>query len=384
MSDARALRILLDVSAVPARPVGAGVYTVELARELAARDDLAVALLTRINDAARWATIAPKAEVHPIVPVRRPARVAWEQLRGAAFASSIDVDVWHGPHYTMPRHLPCRSIVTIHDLTFFDFPETHERSKVVFFRRAIRASARRATRLICVSHATAHRLDEVVPHHGPVSIVHHGVDHDRFHAAHDDDTQRADRALLARHGIGGRFVAFVGTLEPRKDVPSLVAAFAEVARDDPELRLVLAGGDGWGAAAVRASVAAHRVATRVVRPGYVPDAVVPALYRQAAVVVYPSLAEGFGLPALEALACGATLVTTSGSAMEEFVGDAAVLAPPGAPGPLADAIRTAIDPSTAATLSARGPAVAAPFTWSACADDHVEAYRAAVRGQEVD
>ncbi len=374
------LRVLLDVSAVPPRPVGAGVYTVALARELASRDDVEPVLLARRDDAARWSSIAPGAEVHASVPARRPARLAWEQLRGARTATALHVDVWHGPHYTMPQRLPCPAVVTVHDLTFFDLPEAHERSKVWFFRRAIRASARDATGLVCVSRATAARLDAIVPDHAPVTIAHHGVDHARFHPGGDAGTEAADAALLRRHGISGRFLAFIGTIEPRKGLPALVAAFARLAAGDPDLRLVIAGGDGWGVAELRAAIASEHVATRVVRTGYIPDDVVPALYRQAAAVVYPSMAEGFGLPAVEALACGATLVTTSGSAMEELVDDAAILVPAGSVDALTAGLHSALDPSTAAALAPRGVEVAARYTWRACADEHVRAYRAAVDG----
>src|SRR5207302_1701216 len=132
---------------------------------------------------------------------------------------------------------------------------------------------------------------------------------------------------------------------------------------------------------LRDAIAAEHVATRVIRTGYVPDDVVPALYRRAAAVVYPSLAEGFGLPALEALACGATVVTTSGSAMEELVGDAAILVPPGSVEALAAGLRRALDPSTSEALAPRAVATAARYTWGACADEHVRAYRAAVQGR---
>lgn len=374
------LRVLLDVSAVPPRPVGAGVYTVALARELATRDDVTPVLLARTGDGARWSTIAPGAEVHAMVPGPRPARLAWEQLRGAATARNLGLDLWHGPHYTMPGRLPCPAIVTIHDLTFFDLPETHERSKVVFFRRAIRASAVHATRLVCVSRATAKRLDAVLAHHAPVTVARHGVDHERFRPADGDAGRARDDSLLRAHGIAGRFVAFVGTIEPRKGLATLTAAFAAIARDDPDLRLVIAGRDGWGAAELRAAISNDRVATRVIRTGYIPDEVVPALYRRAAAVVYPSLAEGFGLPSVEALACGATLVTTSGSAMEELVDDAAILVPPGSVHDLEGGMRRALEPATAEQLAARGPHVAARYTWKACADEHVQAYRAAVHG----
>src|SRR5207245_4054377 len=98
----RAVRVLLDVSAVPARPVGAGMYTVALASGLSGRDDIELHLLTRHDDGDRWSTLAPNATLHGSAPARRPARLAWEQTRAPALAALVRPDVWHGPHYTMP------------------------------------------------------------------------------------------------------------------------------------------------------------------------------------------------------------------------------------------------------------------------------------------
>jgi glycosyltransferase involved in cell wall biosynthesis len=370
------VRVLLDVSAVPARPVGAGVYTVALASGLAAHSAVELHLLTRTHDRDRWITLAPGAEVHAEVPNRRPARLAWEQTRAGKVASRVQPDVWHGPHYTMPARAPVPCAVTIHDLTFFDHPEWHERSKVFFFKRMIRASAQHAATLICVSEYTADRLRALVAPRADVVVAHHGVDHERFTATADPD---ADRAALAPHGVAPPYVAFASTIEPRKNVPTLVDAFARVAASRPDLRLVLAGADGWGAREARDSIAASGVATRIIRPGYVANATLPALFRRAEVVAYPSFEEGFGLPALEGLACGAPVVTTAGSALGEVVGDAALLAPPDDPAALADAIASVLDdPAVAARLRAAGPVRAAQFTWARCVELHVEAYERAV------
>jgi len=371
------VRVLLDVSAVPARPVGAGVYTVALATALSARADVDLHLATRSDDEDRWHIIAPDARVHGAVPTRRPARLAWEQTRAPALAARVAPDVWHGPHYTMPLRAAVPCVVTVHDMTFFDHPEWHERSKVLFFRRMIRAAAHRAAAIVCVSDYTADRLRAHTAPRAEVIVAHHGVDHERFRP---DGDATADRATLAVHGIAPPYIGFAGTIEPRKNVPALVRAFARLAADHPDLRLVLAGSDGWGARPVREAIAASGFATRIVRPGYVDNRAIPALFRRAAVVAYPSFEEGFGLPALEGLACGAPVVTTAGSALGEVVGDAAVLAPPDDVNALADAIaRVLDDPALATRLRAAGPARAASFTWERCADQHIEAYAHAVR-----
>jgi glycosyltransferase involved in cell wall biosynthesis len=369
------VRVLLDVSAVPDQITGAGVYTTELVRALAPRDDLEIVLAARKADRERWVQLAPRADVRSVVPSSRPTRLAWEQLAGARLAAEVGADVWHGPHYTMPLRLAVPAVVTVHDLTFFDHPEWHERAKVLFFRRAIRASARRAATLVCVSDATARRLDAVTHPRGSVVVVHHGVDTQRFTTASDID---ADRDRLAALGVAPPYLAFVGTIEPRKNVPALVEAFALVAADHHDLTLVLAGRDGWGTGTVDAAVASSGVADRIVRTGYVPADALPALLRGASAVVYPSFEEGFGLPPLEAMACGAPVLTTGDVAAAALAGGAVAIAQDADPESLSEGIRRVLDPVVQARLRSEGPGVAARFSWEAAADRHVEAYRTAI------
>lgn len=374
------LRVSLDVTAVPASPAGAGRYTIELAAALARRDDVDLVAVSRRNDVARWERLA--GEVVGAAPAARPVRLAWEQLRLPAVLSAARPAVHHGPHYTMPERSRLPMVVTVHDCTFFDHPEWHERSKALLFRRAIRVAARRAAAVVCVSATTAERLDQVCRVRAPVIVAPHGVDHARF-GPHEPGPG-ADAAAVHRLGLppGRPFVLFVGTLEPRKNVPALVEAFERVAEAHPEALLVVAGQRGWGGDQVeRAVLAAERHRDRVVRTGYVPDDAVPALLRSAAVVAYPSLSEGYGLPALEALACGAPLVTTAGTAMAELAGTAALLVPPGDVDALAGALDEVLvagpEATTVKERRARGLAIAAARTWDASAAAHLEAYRAA-------
>jgi glycosyltransferase involved in cell wall biosynthesis len=377
------LALSLDVSAVPARPGGAGYYTMELARALCTREDVALTMVTRRDDMARWRELAGgRGEVVGAVPGSRPARLAFEQVRFPRLLAELGVSLHHGPHYTMPEraHLPC--VVTIHDCTFFDHPEWHVRSKAVFFRRAIRHAALHAAALICVSEVTAARLRASCEVRAPIVVAPHGVDHQRFTV--NEPAPGADRALLASLGVptGVPMVAFVGTLEPRKGVAPLLAAFDQVADDRSDAVLVLGGQMGWGMEETGRALAAARHGDRIQRTGYLPDAAVPALLRQAAVVACPALEEGFGLPALEAMACGAPLITTEGTAMAEMAAGAAQLVAPGDVAMLADALAHALergkgDPAVAARV-ALGRSLAESHTWSASADRHLEAYRLAL------
>ncbi len=297
------LQLSFDATAVPPRPVGAGRYTIDLARALGSLGGVDASIWCRSGDAPRIdAATGGRSRLLARAPRPRVARLVWEQAMLPGLVDRLGVDVHHSPHYTMPERCRTPVVVTVHDLTFVDHPEWHERSKVLVFRRAIRVAARRAEVLVCVSATTAERLAERMDPRGSVVVVPHGVDRVRFRppTAADDDV---DEAVLRRTGARRPYVLFVGTQEPRKAIPELVEAFDRVASSHSELSLVLAGGRGWGAAAVDAAVTAAKHRDRILRTGYVDDDSVAVLMRRAEVVAYPAFEEGFGLPALEALAC---------------------------------------------------------------------------------
>lgn len=378
------LRLSLDVSAVPARAVGAGHYTLHLAGALASRTDVDLTLFGRRDDILRWPVVAPDARLVSAAPSSRPLRLAWEQVRLPRLLARSGVAVHHGPHYTMPERSSVPTVVTVHDLSFFEAPEWHERSKVLVFKRAIARAARAAAAVVCPSQVTADELARWCRVDAELFVAPHGVDTAVFRP--DEPRPGADRAALnavdRRLADGRPYLLFVGTLEPRKDVPTLVGAFARVAARHPDALLVLAGGAGWGLDAVEEAIAASGVGASILRTGYVQDETVPALLRSASAAVYPALYEGFGLPALEALACGVPLVTTSGTAMEEVAGDAAVLIPPGDLEALAEAIDAELaggpGGSSSEARRRRGLDIASAHTWARSADLHLPAYRHAV------
>ena len=383
-TDSEPLRVSLDVSAVPDRPVGAGHYILRLADQLAGRTDVDLVLSCRTADRARWASMVADDSLLAEAPGPRLLRLIWEQVRLGNLLASSAVAVHHGPHYTMPRHPPVPTVVTVHDLSFFDSPGWHQRSKVTLFRRAIRRAARQASVVVCPSQVTAEALARWCTVEADVVVAPHGVDPARFRpdelSAGDDAARLV--AIDSRLTSGRPFLVFVGTIEPRKDVPNLVRAFSSVASRHPEALLVLAGGRGWGAAEVDAAVSSSGLEERVVLTGYLDDAAIPSLLRSATAVVYPSLYEGFGLPALEALACGADIITTLGTAMAEVAGASALLFPPGDRPALADLLDQVLsgrgDDRAASERRALGFEIVNRHTWQASADIHVAAYRSAV------
>ena len=363
------MRVALDVSAVPAQLTGAGRYVVELARRLP-DTDREVTLVSRRGDEERWRAWS-SAPVVGLVPTGRAARLWFEAWRLGTSEPARASDVWHGPHYTMPHRGSTPSVVTIHDLTFFTHPQWHERAKVAYFQRAIRYSARHAAALVAVSDATARLIDELLPDHAPVVTAPHGVDLTAFSPAGDDDAD-----ALARVGLdpGAAYVLFVGTLEPRKGLDVLIDAFDEVAAGRPDLELWIAGKAGWGEAPEAVSRASAR--QRIRRLGYVDQRVLPALMRRSRCVAYPSWAEGFGLPVLEALACGAVVVTSADTVMEEVAGGRAILARAGDAISLAGALATAddLDEDARRDWSSSARRQAERFTWEASVARHLEAY----------
>lgn len=369
------MKVALDVSAVPPKIAGAGRYIAELARALPERE-VETTLVTRRDDAKRWQDISPRASVKGLVPNARAARLTYEAWVLGTSPVARDVDLWHSPHYTMAHRGSTPTVVTIHDLTFFTNPEWHERRKVAFFRRAIAYSALHARVLVSVSEFSARLLEEVTPLHAPIVVAPLGVDLDRFQLSGDDDA--LFRALHLNADT--RFILFVGTHEPRKGLDVLLRAFGEIARDDDDVELWLAGQAGWGADSFEAQLASHPFKARIRRLGFVDDDLLPALYRRAKAVAYPSRGEGFGLPVLEAMACGASVVTTKDTVMAEVAGDAARLVGAGDAEALASALLDALQsgPNERSSWATRARQRAEHFTWDFCVDQHLVAYSQAL------
>ncbi len=366
------LRVLIDATPLPAQRVGVGSYVTALVGALAARGDAEVHVLVKRRDLEELSALAPGATMHAAGPRSRPSRIVWEHTALPRWAKRVRCEVFHGPHYTLPGSLPCPAVVTFHDPTFFTHPDLHERAKVSYFRRAARIGARRASRVIAVSE---YARRGAIAHAGVpedcIEVVPLGVDARRYSPAPGPDDER----LRARAGVSGPYVLWVGALEPRKDVPTLVAAFAELVAEGLDRSLVLVGPPAWGAAAITSSIERSAITDRVVRTGYVTEDEKVALYRGADAFVYPSIAEGFGLPVLEAMACGTPVVTTTGSAPEEVAGDAAVLVAPQDTAGLREAIRRVLDDvSVAGELRRRGPERARGFTWDRTAEGTLRAY----------
>jgi len=373
--------VLVDATGVPADRGALGRYVDGLVSALAeVGADLAIAC--QRADEERYARLLPGARIVPGPPAiaHRPARLGWEQSGLPLAAIQVGADVIHSPHYSMPLRPGLPTVVTIHDLTFFTAPDTHSPVSATFYKAAIRTSARRATRLIVPSKATRDEVVRVLEADPTkIDVAYHGVDHSVF--------RRPDEAQLDR--VGGRlglhgqpYVAYLGTLEPRKNVSALIAAWADAVADlDDPPALVLAGGTGWSDE-VDQAVAAVPANLRLVRPGYLHYTDLTGFFGGALVVAFPSTGEGFGLPVLEAMACGAPVLTTHRTSLPEVGGDAVAYTEPDAAS-IKTALRALVDdPAQRRSLGEAGYARSLEFTWAASAQAHMACYeRAAAAGQ---
>jgi glycosyltransferase involved in cell wall biosynthesis len=336
-------------------------------------------VVAQAHDVDHYRALLPGVELlaGPPAIARAAVRFAWEQAGLPALVRRSRADVLHSPHYTMPLAVRLPVVTTLHDATFFTHPDVHLAVKRRFFRTWTRISLRRARRCVTPSAATRDELVRVAGARADrIDVAHLGVDARRFHVPSADE-----RAAVRSHlGLTGRYVAFLGTLEPRKNAASLVRGWVQaVAGTDDPPALVLAGGRGWDDEIERAAAEVPPELT-LLRPGYLPLELLTGLLGEAEVVAYPSLGEGFGLPVLEAMACGAPVLTTRRLSLPEVGGDAVAYTEPD-PEAVGVALRGLLDdPSRRAALGEAARARAALFDWRACARAHLASYAAAAAG----
>lgn len=365
------MRVALTLEALWHRvPGGTGRAALELAQALDVRDDVT------LDGVCAWHLRQPTEPPPSAVRVYRhrlPRPLlyeSWSRWAHPKVRRRGSVDVVHSTTIVAPPTGGVPLVVSVHDLAFRRFPDRFASRVVRLLERSWRQVLRRADAVLSPSVATSADLRAG------------GLDADRLFLVPLGHTPRSvDEASRARvrerHALDGRFVLSVGTVEPRKNLPALLSAFAQLAPDEPDLHLVLVGPAGWGptVSQLRRSLS-DAVRDRVVVTGFVSDDELAALYSEATAFCYPSLLEGFGLPVLEAMSYGAPVITSRGTATEEVAGDAALTVDPNEPADIAAAlVRVLNDASLANQLSQAGRQRAATFTWEATAQATVEVYR---------
>lgn len=367
----------IDATAALTQGGGIGRYTRELVQALVAEaPDNRYTLFT-----ARPPATLPVPDSIPVAPnvTHRPAPVderwlyrLWHRARVPLPIQSFTgpIDLFHSPDFVLPPiggRVP--ALLTVHDLSFIHYPETFPANLVAYLNRVVARSVARATHILADSESTRRDLAAVWGvADDRMTVLHSGVN-ERFRPIRDAGTLAAVRAT---YGLGDRrFVLAVGTVQPRKNYEMLVRAFRAVADTMPHV-LVIAGGRGWLSEGLEAEIVRRRLTDRVIMAGFVADDDLPALYSAADLFVFPSLYEGFGLPLLEAMACGVPVISSDASSLPEVAGAgdqsaAHLLSPHDEPGWAAAMRRLLSDEPARQRLIAAGTAQAARFTWGAAA-----------------
>jgi glycosyltransferase involved in cell wall biosynthesis len=344
-------------------PGGTATSILGLLEGLRRHPELELVGVSARHSASPEAPFRPPIPVHQL-PLPRPALYeAWHGVGALRWPpvqlATGPVDVVHATALTVPPTRGTPLVLTVHDLAFLADPDDFTKHGTRTFRRALTLTRRHAAVVVVPSQATAAECAAA------------GIDADRVRVVpwgHESRTATAEdvESVRRRYDLPERYVLFVGTVEPRKNLSRLVGAWRRAAGDG--VPLVIAGPAGWGDAAVSGP--------GILPIGFVTGVDRDALYAGAAAVAYPSLREGFGLPVLEAMAQGAPVLTSKGTATEEVAGDAAVLVDPFDETAIADGLRRLLDdPEAAAALGAKGFARSATYTWDACAAGYADAYR---------
>lgn len=369
--SARRLRLAVDAVPLVDTRTGVGRFEAETLGRLGASGELDIVAFGWAPGGrpAMEAAVPPGVRVAALPMAGPQFRFCWRRMPFPPIELVTGpVDVVHGPNFVVPPAWRAAEVVTVHDLTILRYPELCTRDTLQF-PDLLRRSLRRGAWVHTVSEHVATEVIEIL-----------GADPDRVVPVPNGVTPVGEGDPTDGHRLAGgdHYVLALGTVEPRKDLPRLVRAFDALAGTDVDLRLVIAGPDGWGAEAVTEAVATARHGGRIVRLGWVSEPDRVALLRGAAVVAYPSIYEGFGLPPLEAMSAGTPVVTTTAGAIPEVVGDAAVLVPPRDAEALAGALHAVLtDDELAARLRSAGLRRAAAYPWERTAEGLLALYRRA-------
>jgi glycosyltransferase involved in cell wall biosynthesis len=361
------MTLCFDLSAAAHERAGLGRYAARLAEALL---PLEPGLTAFIND-PRKSKLAPPLSGLPTHTAHLPRK--WWRLRAAAGyfggpgleAVFPGVTLFHATEHLLPRLARARSVFTLHDTAYLLFPQYHLLQNRLYLTLMMPRFIARADAVICVSEATrrdAERFYQVPAE--KLHVISEGVEA-RFQPITDS---AALAAVRARYRLPERFILCVGTLEPRKNLPTLLDAYAALRARHPGVGLVLAGGKGWLYQSIFDRLRALGLEDVVQLPGYIPEADLPALINCAEVFAYPSVFEGFGLPPLEAMACGVPVACSNASSLPEVTGAAALSLPPGDVAAWVTALdRLLSEAALRADLRTRGLARARNFTWAAAA-----------------
>lgn len=353
---------------------GTGTYTTELARWLPV-----VAEGTNLDVAVVWPDGMPSPQFDS--PVREAfikrrlrgtlGRIWYDQTGFLTDATRLGANITHFPANVGSLRARRNVVLTVHDVSFLVNPAWFRRGRSLYYRHGVRMSIKHAARIIAVSHVTARELVERlrVPE-DRIDVIHNGIQ-ERFRPV--PEAERA--AVRAKYNLPYRFLLFLGTVEPRKNVERIVHAFSRIV-GECEPHLVIAGRRGWKCDSVFSAIDASPARDRIHVPGFIASADLPALMTAAEGFVWPSLYEGFGIPNIEAMACDTPVLTSNVSSIPEVVGDAALMVDPYDVDAIANGMyRLCTEGALRARLREAGLRQAAKYSWRRTAEHTLETYR---------
>jgi glycosyltransferase involved in cell wall biosynthesis len=284
------------------------------------------------------------------------------------------VDIFHSPDFVLPPLHRARTLVTVHDLSFIRYPECADVNLRAYLNKVVPRSVHRADLVLADSQNTKDDLVELLGvEANKIEVIYPGVE-ERFRPIED---QTVLEQVRRRYNLPPRFILGLGTLQPRKNFATLVEAFADLRFAICDLRLVIAGGKGWLYDEIFVAVERLGLEEQVVFPGFVADEDLPALYNLAELFVFPSLYEGFGMPPLEAMACGTPVVTSNASSLPEVVGEAGLIVEATDTRALAEAMKRVLeDNALREGMIAKGLEQARKFTWEKSVSKLLSLYEA--------
>ncbi len=385
MSRRDRLRVAVDLSPLPPSKAGVGRYAFGLLSALSPyveANELDLICLAKTDDVSEVQSLVPAGEVVDVGSFRfgRPERLVWEQTVLPAMLRRIKARLFHGIHYSIPVASGVPSTVVFHDPTFWTHPELHSPSKVAYFRTMGRIASARSRLIFTVSNWSKESLVSILGlNPSKIRVVYHGVDEHLFEPASPGELDGLRKELGAEDAW---LIAFVGTIEPRKNLPRLAMAVDMVRNriDDRKVLLAVAGQTGWKTSESRAWLERGKEGGWIVELGYIDDSKKRLLLQAADLFAYVSLAEGFGIPALEALACRTPVVTSNRTATAEVASSAAMLVDPYDVHSIAGAIESLLrDRDLSESLVSAGETRAAEFTWTETARRTIEGWLDAVR-----
>ncbi|MCC6699429.1 MAG: glycosyltransferase family 4 protein [Candidatus Hydrogenedentes bacterium] len=373
------MRIGFDIGPITKRRTGVGNYCLSLLRHvlLRATSYVSVRGFSASLHSPALDELPPGLSCTWLPVPTRLMYLIWNGLHTPSVDGLLGgLDVYHATNYFLPPVKRAKTVLTIYDLAFVSAPELCSPKVVGPFSRGVRRFVKEADLVIAASESTKRDLVNLLETSPEKVRVIYGAAGEGVRAVSRDE---AVSALSRRYGIEGPFFLFVGTLEPRKNVAGAVRSFRRMARDVPH-RLVLLGNAGWNADEILREIANPATADRILRPGPAPDEDLGLFYSAAEALVFPSFCEGFGLPALEAMACGCPVIASNTSSLPEVCGEAALYcAPADEEGLAAAMLRVVSDGDLRSRMINDGQTQARRFSWSRCAQQTLEAYREVAR-----